>query len=100
MIDYGMFKRQTGEHYECVNESEALRSWVYAPKTEGTWVLMVNGIETLEVNIGDAPTNKMNEAAADMLAALELLLHGDGRPNETLRIMALARIAVAKARHA
>ena len=42
----------------------------------------------------------MLEAAPDMLAVLELLLHGDGRPNETLRIMAQARIAVAKARHA
>jgi len=51
MIENGMFKRQTGEHYECANEIEALRSWVYAPKTEGTWVLMVNGIETLEVDI-------------------------------------------------
>lgn len=36
-------------------------------------------------------------AAPDMLAALLLLVNGDGQPDECLRVMALARAAIAKA---
>jgi hypothetical protein len=47
-MEYGMFKRQTGEHYECSNEAEALEVWANAPRTEGTWVLMIDGIAVAE----------------------------------------------------
>lgn len=36
--------------------------------------------------------------APDMLAVLSLLVHGDGQPDEMPRIMAAARVALAKAR--
>jgi hypothetical protein len=48
MIENGMFKRQTGEHYECSDEAEAYDVWANAPKTEGTWVLVVGGVAVAE----------------------------------------------------
>lgn len=44
----GMFKRQTGEHYECADEAQALEVWENAPRTEGTWVLVIGGVESLQ----------------------------------------------------
>jgi len=48
MIKNGMFKRQTGEHRECSDEAQALEVWANAPRTEGTWVLMIDGIAVAE----------------------------------------------------
>lgn len=63
MIENGMFKRQTGEHYECATEMQALEVWANAPRTEGTWVLMIDGIavaeaEELSEDENDAAWNK------------------------------------------
>ena len=43
MIKNGMFKRQTGEHRECSDEAQAREVWANAPRTEGTWVLVIEG---------------------------------------------------------
>ena len=48
MIKNGMFKRQTGEHRECSDEAQAREEWANAPRTEGTWVLMVDGVAVAE----------------------------------------------------
>jgi len=48
MIENGMFKRQTGEHRECSDEAQAREEWANAPRTQGTWVLVVGGVELAE----------------------------------------------------
>ena len=48
MIENGMFKRQTGEHYECATSWQALEVWANAARSEGTWVLMIDGISVAE----------------------------------------------------
>ena len=63
MIKNGMFKRQTGEHYDAKCATEALEVWANAPRTEGCWVLMIDGIavaeaEELSEDENDAAWNK------------------------------------------
>ena len=43
-MEFGMFMRQTGAHRECHSEEEAWVVWVNAPRTQGTWCLVINGV--------------------------------------------------------
>ena len=42
MIQYGMVCAQTGAHREATNEAQALDIWEQAPRTEGTWRLVID----------------------------------------------------------
>ena len=67
--------------------------------TPGPW--RINGsLEHFSPLISDsAPANaRLIAAAPDMLAALVLLVDGDGKPDECPRAMNAARAALAKAR--
>ena len=42
MIQYGVVCAQTGSHRETTNEAQALDIWEHAPRTEGTWRLIID----------------------------------------------------------
>ena len=42
MIKYGMICTQTGAHREATDTAQALDIWEHAPRTEGTWRLVIN----------------------------------------------------------
>lgn len=43
MIKFGVFCMQTGEHREAVSAHHAINLWESAPRTVGTWCLVIDG---------------------------------------------------------
>ena len=48
MIQYGMVCAQTGAHRETTDEAQALVVWEHAPRTDGTWQLILNWVVVKE----------------------------------------------------
>ena len=42
MIKYGIICAQTGAHREATDKAQALDIWEHAPRTEGTWRLVID----------------------------------------------------------
>ena len=43
MIKFGVFCMQTGEHREATSAHDAINLWESAPRTVGTWCLVIDG---------------------------------------------------------
>ena len=48
MIRYGVVCAQTGAHREATNAVQALDIWEHAPRTEGTWRLVLDWVVVKE----------------------------------------------------
>lgn len=48
MIEFGMYCAQTGASREATCASQALDMWQNAPRSEGTWCLVLDGVVTKE----------------------------------------------------
>jgi len=47
-MEFGMYCAQTGAHREATCFTQAMDTWQNAPRTPGTWVLVIDGIEVKE----------------------------------------------------
>jgi hypothetical protein len=47
-MEFGQFCAQTGAHREATCASQALDTWQNAPRSEGCWVLVIDGVEVAE----------------------------------------------------
>jgi hypothetical protein len=47
-MEFGMFCAQTGAHRECHSEEEAQIVWINAPRTTGTWCIVIGSVVVKE----------------------------------------------------
>jgi len=59
-MEFGMYCAQTGASREATCASQALDAWQNAPRSAGTWVLVIDGIEMKEEHTAETP-NKWGE---------------------------------------
>ena len=76
---------------------------IYAPaRSPNQHIATVNNLSVEKLRTRDAEeaigNARLIAAAPDMLAAVSLVVDGDGKPDECPRIMSAARAALAKAR--
>jgi hypothetical protein len=59
-MEFGMYCAQTGASREATCASQALNMWQTCPRSAGTWILIIDGIEMKEEHTAETP-NKWGE---------------------------------------
>jgi hypothetical protein len=60
-MEFGMYHEETGAHREATCATQALDMWQNAPRSAGTWVLVVDGWEMQAAYTAETP-NKWGES--------------------------------------
>ena len=54
-MEFGMYHAETGAHREATCAAQALDMWQNAPRSAGTWVLVIDGWEMQAAHTEETP---------------------------------------------